>query len=77
MKCIECGSKVVSSTTTSVTDLGDFLIIVRNVPCFMCTECDEIHYTADVLKNLESIINSAKLLRQEISVIDYNKNIAA
>ncbi len=77
MKCIRCGNKVVAATTTSVTDLGDILIIVRNVPCFKCEECDEVHYTADVVSNLESIINTAKLLRQEISVVDYNKNIAA
>lgn len=73
MKCIECGANAVKGTTTSVTDLGDCLIIVRNVPCYKCEECNEIIYTGDVLEHLQDIINAAKKLMQEISVIDYSK----
>lgn len=59
--------------TTNVTDLQDCLIIVRNVPCFKCLECNEIIYTGDVIQQLEEIIDSAKKVMQEISIIDYSK----
>lgn len=73
MKCPECGAAATKGFTTSVTDLGKCLIIVRNVPCYKCNECNEIVYTADVVQHLERIIETAKNLMQQISVIDYSE----
>lgn len=56
-----------------MTDLGSCLVIVRNVPCYKCTECNEVIYTADVVKHLENIVEQAKKEMQEISIIDYSK----
>ena len=53
--------------------VGNCLVIVRNVPCYKCTECNEVIYTADVVKHLEDIVEQAKKLMQEISIIDYSK----
>jgi len=76
MKCISCGALTVSGTTTDVTDMGSCLIIVRNVPCHKCSECDEIVYTADVAKQLESIAAAAKMAVNEITIVDYNNKVA-
>lgn len=73
MICSKCGSEVRKSVTTSVTDVDAILIIIRNVPCWKCTECNEISYTADVVKKIEQIISTAKKLAQEISIVDYQK----
>lgn len=73
MKCMKCGATTEKGFTTSVTDLGNCLVIVRNVPCFKCSECNEIIYTGDVVQQLEKIIDSAKKVMQEISIIDYSK----
>lgn len=71
MRCPQCGAAAEKSVTTSVTDLGRCLIIVRNVPCYKCSECNEIVYTADVVQRLEEIISRAQKLMQQISIIDY------
>lgn len=73
MKCFECGAMMEKGTTTSVTDLGNCLVIVRNVPCYKCTECDEIFYTGDVVERLEKLVDDAKKLLQEISVFEYSR----
>ena len=73
MKCGSCGGNMVEGLTTDVTDLGDMVIIIRNVPCFKCIECNDIFYTASVLKQLEKIIEEAKHYLQEIAVIDFSK----
>lgn len=73
MRCSECGANTEKGFTTSVTDLGKCLIIVRNVPCYKCIECNEIIYTADVVQHLEQIIETAKKLMQQISIIDYSE----
>lgn len=73
MKCSVCGAFAEKGVTTSVTDLGSCLIIVRNVPCYKCSECNEIIYTADVVQRLEQIVEAAKKLMQQISIIDYSQ----
>ncbi len=73
MKCQICGAAAEKGLTTSVTDLGKCLIIVRNVPCYKCSECSEIIYTGDVVQRLEKIIETAKKLMQEVSIIDYTQ----
>jgi YgiT-type zinc finger domain-containing protein len=70
---MECGARAEKAFTTDVTDLGNSLIIVRNVPCYKCTECNEVIYTADVLKRLEAIVEQVKKLMQEVSIVDYSK----
>ncbi len=73
MLCTVCRKTVQKGVTTSVTDLGYCLVIVRNVPCYKCTECNEILYTGDTVQKLEQIIAIATKMMQEISVIDYSK----
>lgn len=72
MVCIKCGANAKKGYTTSVTDLGNCLLIVRNVPCYKCTECNEIIYTGDVIQRLEQIIEQAKQFSQEISIVNYS-----
>ena len=49
------------------------VIIIKNVPCEECEQCGEIFYTDEVAEHLEEMVNDAKKLLQEISVIDYSK----
>ena len=72
MKCLSCEAETSLGTTTDVTDLGNCLVIVRNVPCHKCSECNEIIYTGDVIKRLEAIAKTAKLAMNEIAIVDYS-----
>jgi YgiT-type zinc finger domain-containing protein len=76
MKCISCGAKTFPGTTTDVTEMESCLVIVRNVPCHKCSECDEIIYTGDVVKHLEGITQTAKAAVNEIAIVDYNSKVA-
>lgn len=73
MLCMECGATAQKGYTTDVTDLGDCLVIIRNVPCYKCQECTEVIYTADVVKKLKNIVEMAKNYMNGISIIDYSK----
>ena len=72
MVCMKCYAEAKKGLATSVTDLGNCLLIVRNVPCYKCEECNEIIYTGDVVKRLEQIIEQAKQFTQEISIVNYS-----
>ena len=52
------------------------MLVIRNIPCYKCEECDEIFYTGDVVKKIELITEKFKLLMQEITVVDYEKAAA-
>ncbi|MCI8932662.1 MAG: YgiT-type zinc finger protein [Lachnospiraceae bacterium] len=46
---------------------------IANVPCEECEQCGEKYYSNEVAKQLESLVNVAKQLMQEIAIIDYSK----
>lgn len=72
--CIFCKcDSVRESTTTHVVNYKGNVIIIKNVPCEECEECNERFYTDEVAGQLENIVDNAKKLLQEISVIDYSK----
>lgn len=73
MRCSLCGAELIKSTTTSVTDIGSCLVIIRNVPCYKCSECNEVVYTGDVVKKIEGLIEQAKHNLEEISVMNFDK----
>ena len=50
MKCIRCGEETYKSTTTEAIETEFGLLVIRNIPCFKCDECDEILYSGEVVK---------------------------
>ena len=65
-----------ASTTTHVADIGDCLIIVRNVPCLECETCGETAFTHTVAQHLERIVRTCRELATEIMVVNYTENVA-
>ena len=73
MKCMKCGRDAYKSTTTEAIELSFGVLVIRNIPCYKCEECDEIFYTGDVVEKIEKVTEMVKQLMQEITVIDYEK----
>lgn len=70
--CMYCkNSTTIDSTTTHVVNYKNCIIVIKNVPCLECDQCREKYYTDEVAERLESIVDMAKKLMQEIAVIDY------
>ena len=75
MNCMRCGQETYKSTTTEAIEMDFGLLVIRNIPCYKCGECDEIFYTGDVALKIEEITTTAKQLANEVTIIDY-KNVA-
>lgn len=58
--------------TTFMVDLGNCIVIVRNVPSQVCKQCGEISYTDEVAGQLETIVNSVRSSMTEIAVVNYH-----
>ena len=73
--CMYCKCKSTqSAVTTHVVNYKNCIIVIKNVPCEECVQCGERYYTDPVARRLEQLVNIAKQLMQEISVIDYSKS---
>ena len=73
MNCMKCGREAYKSSTSEAIEMGFGLLVIRNIPCYKCEECDEVFYTGDVVQKIEEITARVKLLMQEITIVDYTK----
>lgn len=72
--CMYCKcNDLIQSQTTHVVNYKGNVIVIKNVPCEECEQCGEKYYSNEVALQLEKLVNIAKQLMQEISVIDYLK----
>ncbi len=73
MKCIRCGNEISSSKTTEPFELNSGLLVIRNIPCYKCEKCDEIHFSGDVMKQIERIVKQFEEQMQEVTIVEYEK----
>ena len=70
--CVYCKTdKTHPSLTTHVVNYKNCIIVIKNVPCEECDQCGEKFYSTEVAERLEELVNAAKAIMQEVSVIDY------
>jgi YgiT-type zinc finger domain-containing protein len=70
---MKCGKEAFKSTTTEAIELGFGVLVIRNIPCYKCVECDDIFYTGDVAQKIEEITERVKQFIQEVTVVDFEK----
>ncbi len=73
IKCMRCGKDVYKSTIAEAIEMDFGLLVIRNIPCYKCSECDEIFYSGDVALKIEEITETVKQFSQELTIIDYKK----
>ena len=72
MRCMRCGKPAYKSMTSESIEFGFGLLVIRNIPCYKCEECDEIFFTGDVVQKIEEIVDEAKQLMQETRVVYFD-----
>lgn len=73
MRCMRCEKEAYRCTTSEAVEMESGLLVIRNIPCYKCLECDDIDYTWDIAKKIEEVTDRVKLLMQELAIIDFNK----
>ena len=77
MKCFMCKGTLEDKLTNFTVDLGKCVVIVKNVPSQVCTQCGEVSYSNDVALKLEKLINSVRNFSTEIIVFNYANQMVA
>ena len=69
---MRCGKPAYKSMTSEAIELGFGLLVIRNIPCYKCEECDEIFFTGDVVQKIEEMVDEAKQRMQETRVVYFD-----
>jgi len=67
--CPLCGGDKKSGKTTYSVDLGSSVVVVRNVPAKICSQCGEVWIDAETAKKLESLSQEAKNKGTQVEVV--------
>lgn len=59
-----------------MVDLENTIIIIKGVPAKVCTQCGEQYFDDQTSENIEKIVNKLKDLSTEVTIINYNENVA-
>ncbi|MEG0509475.1 MAG: type II toxin-antitoxin system MqsA family antitoxin [Eubacterium sp.] len=76
--CIFCKGKLHQTTTDYIEKIGNYVVIIKNVPCEKCDQCGEEYFSTTVAKTIETILNSIQDISTEltVSIIDYEQRVA-
>ena len=69
MTCISCKGDLINKNTNFIADLGDCIIIVKDVPSQVCSQCGEVSYSHEVAKRLEEIVGQMKNIMTEVAIV--------
>jgi YgiT-type zinc finger domain-containing protein len=76
MRCFMCKGKLEDMRTTFMVDIGNCIVIVKNVPSQVCAQCGEVSYSDCIAARLETIVNDMRNASTEIAVVNYSENVA-
>ncbi|WP_314655770.1 type II toxin-antitoxin system MqsA family antitoxin [uncultured Selenomonas sp.] len=77
MNCFMCKGALEEKKTTFMVDLGDHIIIIKDVPSYVCSQCGDTSYSDEVARVLEEIVESLRHAPTEMSVVNYAHRPAA
>lgn len=70
--CFYCKGEMKDSTTAFTVQYGNYVIVIKNVPCVECCQCGETEISDSVMKKVEELVASAKKMVQQDYIIDYS-----
>ena len=77
MICFMCKGTLQDGFSNFTSDMGKCIVIVRNVPSHICTQCGEVSYNDETAKRLENIVRAlTEPASTEIAVVSYTEQAA-
>jgi len=67
-----CKGSMQDGISNFTADMGKCIVIVKNVPSQICSQCGEVSFNDEISRQLENIVISlTKPIRTEIAVVSY------
>lgn len=68
-RCPLCGGTKSQGTTTFTADLGVGVVVVRNVPATVCSQCGSDWIADNTAEQIETLVNEAGKKRCQVEVL--------
>ena len=72
MNCLYCKGKLEDKLTNYIADFGQCVIVIRNVPTQVCSQCGEKSYSYSVSIKLQEIISEVRTFVSGIAEVNYS-----
>lgn len=78
-KCFFCKAKVSQKQVTLDYRWGDNLVVIKDVPAYVCQQCGEKYLKSEVYKDLEILVKSKDSQTDKITVdvLTFENSVAA
>lgn len=73
MKCVFCGSNLVTGRVNHIVDLEGHIIIIKEVPANICKQCGEYFLENDIALRLEKVIEELKKNKAEVLIVNFQE----
>ena len=70
-KCFFCKGDLKDGFDNYMAEVNKHFVIIKNVPCHICSQCGAVSYDIDTAEKLEGIINSMSEATAEVEVVEY------
>ncbi len=70
-KCPLCGGEMCDGITTAPFFVGEKIIVIKDVPAEICSECGESYMKSSVVDGIEKLLDRLEDLQSEMSVVHY------
>lgn len=67
--CFACGGSLEAGKTTFTADFGSGVVVVRNVPATVCSQCGMEWIDDDAAAKIEKIVKEAKNKQSVVEVL--------
>ena len=71
--CPLCGGMKKDGMTTFTADLGFGVVVIRNVPATICSQCGADWLSNDISAQIEERVQEAKKKRHQVEVSTFEK----
>ena len=68
-QCIVCGGTMEEGKTTFTVDFGSGVVVVRDVPATVCSQCGMEWINDNAAQQIETIVNNAKNKHSVVEVM--------
>jgi YgiT-type zinc finger domain-containing protein len=70
-RCALCGGEMYEGITTIPFLIGEKVVVIKDVPAEICSDCGEAYMKSSVVDKVESVLDKLEELHSEMSVVHY------
>lgn len=71
MECVICKGKLIEGKVNHIVDIDGHIIIIKNVPANICTQCGEYYVDTNIALKLEELIDGVINSNAEVLILNY------